>query len=410
MKLIKFSGLIILIILNSTCTNAQNNQSLPSQQDYSDNDLITIGNKLKLHSKVLGEEKEIHVSLPHKYDERVHSYPVIFVLEAEFLFEPTSTITKFMAARSKMPQSIIIGLANGDFEKRHEVGLKKWGGKPDKYLEFFKTELIPYVEKNYRANAHRTIIGLSPSTGFLFEAFLFDPNIFKGYIALSTHLEWDRVDGVNLIDEIISKIEDSNYPKATLYLGRADSDLEQPSVKIAFDDASEKLRKSIPKNVTCKIDILENEEHYLMSLGGIREGFATIYPDSIWKNPGWIGWDKNVNYADSYYRKYFGELSNIYGFDIYPVEDGHSYGYHFSGKIYSAKRWGTNKQVIELAELGVEYYPNSASLHMSLAQAYKLEGKLDMALNTGEKAIKLATTYHVDELEWYKKKFEELKN
>ncbi|WP_084050269.1 alpha/beta hydrolase [Aquimarina macrocephali] len=408
MKLFKILVLAILMFLNSRCTEAQ--QSIPKdlqKETINSGEPIIIGQKFKIHSNVLGEEKEIYISLPHKYDERVHSYPVVYVLEAEFLFEAAGTITKYMAARSKMPQSIIIGLSNGEFEKRKELGYKKWNGIPEKYIEFFKKELIPYIDKSYRVNSHRTIIGLSPTNGFLFEAFLSEPNMFKGYIALSAHLEWNRKEGEELFDEILSKTNDPNYPKNTLYLGRADNDLIQhPNAKAAYTDAKQKLENIQTTNATIKLDILENEEHYLMSLAGIRNGFATIYPNSLWRNPGWMGWDKNENYAQNYYKKYYDKLSAIYGFDIYPVEDGHSYGYYLSGKAYAAKKWGTNKQVIDLLELGIGYYPNSANLHMLLAEAYQTKGDAKLASEIAKKALLLVEKYHPEELGAYKEQLE----
>ncbi len=408
MKLINFLTLIIFIIINSGCTEAQQSKSISNtvkKERINHSERITIGEKFKIYSKVLGEEKEIYVSLPHKYEERVHDYPVVFVLEAEFLFEAASTVTKYMAARSKMPQSIIVGLANGTHEKRYDLNLKKWNGKLDEYLSFFNTELIPYIEKKYRANSHRTIIGLSPTNGFLFEAFLSKPNMFKGYIALSAHLEWNRTEDIKLFDEIISIANNSNYPKNALYLGRADSDLIlHSSAKDAYVDAKQKLIDQKPINATINIDVLDNEEHYLMSLAGIRNGFATIYPDSLWRNPGWIGWDKDENYAINHYKTYYDKLSSIYGFDIYPVEDGHSYGYYLVGKAYSAKKWGTNKQLIDLLELGIGYYPNSANLHIMLAEAYYTKGDTKLASEIAKKAIKLAEKYHPEELEGYKKR------
>ena len=366
---------------------------------------IVIGHKFKIDSQELAEEKQIFISLPHKYDEGVHSYPIVFVLEAEILFEPTNTVSKMMAQRSKMPQSIIVGLANGTYKKRHELSHKRWKGKPEAYIKFFKDELIPYLENKYRVNSHRTIIGLSSTNGFIYEALLNEPNLFNSYIALSAHLEWPRNLGVNLIDEIIAKTSEANYPKINLYLGRADGDAKEDSeVQKAYDDAKEKLQKSKSENLTYKIEIIANEEHYLMSLAGIRSGFETIYPNSLWKNPGWRGWDKNNNYAQSYYKPYFDKLSSIYGFDIYPVEDGHAYGYYLAGKANSAIKWGTNKQEIELLELGIGYYPNSANMHMMLAQAYIKANQPKKSLDTAKKAILHAKKYHPNELQSYQEK------
>ncbi|MDC8004083.1 alpha/beta hydrolase-fold protein [Aureisphaera galaxeae] len=371
---------------------------------------ITIGKKIKFYSSILGEEKELYISLPHKYEERVHSYPVIYALEAEFLFEPVHTVAKVMAARSKMPQSIVVGLANVDYQKRYEMNYERWGGKPDLYLEFFSKELIPFVEENYRANSHRTIIGLSPTNGLLYHTFLNQPEVFNGYIALAAQLEWERVEGVDLMGELMEKYEDLTFPKTTLYLGRADGDMKGDiDAARAFDAASQKLALGKRRNVTCKIDVLQNDEHYLMCLQGVKNGLATIYPNYLWKSPSWKGWDKSTNYAEEYYKGYYEDLSERYGFDIFPVEDGHAYAYHLTGRIQNAKQWGTNQQVIDLAELALTYYPNSAQLRMTLAEAYKANGNIDLALKTGEKAMEMAGMYHSGDLEMYSQRMDALK-
>lgn len=409
MKSLQHTIITFIIAFNLSCVSGQEKSLINKLQSAEKNELISIGKKFTLHSRILGENKEMYISLPHKYEEHIQTYPVIFVLEAELLFESTHTITKFMSARSKMPESIVIGITNGEYKKRNEMGFKKWGARPDKYLSFLEKELIPYLETNYRVNQHRTIIGLSPTTGLLFEAFFEKPELFKGYIALSAHLEWDIIPNSTLIDKIISKIKEPNMSKTTLYLGRADSDLEDGQyIQKAFDDAINKLNKE--KSITnCKIDILENEEHYLMSIKGIRSGLSSIYSNSIWRNPGSIGWDKNKNYAKDYYKNYYDNLSSIYGFDIFPVEDGHAYGYYLTGMIYNANRWGTNKQVIDLAELGISYFPNSANLHIQLAEAYEKDGKLKKAYANAKKAIQLAKTFHYDDLNTYLERFKKLK-
>ena len=409
MKSFQLTLITLVIAFNLSYVSGQEKSPIDKLQSTKENNLISIGRKFTLHSKILGEDKEIYISLPHKYEEHVQTYPVIFTLEAELLFESAHTITKFMSARSKMPQSIVIGITNGEYKKRNEMGFKKWGAKPDKYLKFIEQELIPYIETNYRTNQHRTIIGLSPTTGLLFEAFFEKPELFKGYIALSAHLEWDIIPNSTLIDKIISTIKEPNRPKTTLYLGRADSDLKDGQyIQKAFDDAIYKLKNE--KNITnCTIDILKDEEHYLMAIRGIRSGLESIYSNSIWRDPGLIGWDKTKNYARDYYKNYYDNLSSIYGFDIFPVEDGHAYGYYLAGVIYNAKRWGTNKQVIDLAELGISYYPNSAKLHIQLAEAYKKDGKLKKAYTTAEKAVQLAKAFQPEELNEYLKRVEKLK-
>ncbi|WP_196137899.1 alpha/beta hydrolase-fold protein [Aliikangiella sp. G2MR2-5] len=356
---------------------------------------IVIGSKFNITSKILGEDKEIYVSLPHKYDERVHDYPVIYVLEAEYLFDSVRSIAKLMATRSHMPQSIIVGIANGSYSKRFDMDLPTHGGKPEKHLQFLKNELIPHIEKNYRANSHRTIVGLSPTNGLIFEAFWAEPELFKGYIALSAHLEWDPVKNVKLIDKFIDTITKPDYPKTTIYMGRAGLDLqEDPSYQKYYKEAADKLSKKPVTNVTYKIEILKDEEHYAMALPGIKNGFELIYPREKWTDFNFSWKDEPVEKIKRHYEG----LSKLYGFDVYPIEDGHNYGSHLSGLAHNSSRFGKNKQAIEVLKLGIGYYPNSANLYMKLAEAYKKEGQQKLAKQANDKAVMLAEKYHPEDM------------
>ncbi len=413
MYLIPMKSYFFLFLLLSafvSCTKAQTEKD-PIKQVPSKAAIKVINDKFKLHSTLLGEEKEIYISLPHKYQEHVQNYPVVYVLEAEYLFDATKTITDYMASRSKMPESIVIGIANGAYDKRHEFNYERWNGKPDKMLAFFDQELIPYIEEHYRVNAHRSIIGLSPTTGFLYQSFLRQPAMFQGYIALSAHLEWDRVMGTKIIDEIMAKNNNSNYHNTTFYLGRAASDFpDYPGSKEAFEEAQQKLQNYSPKNVAIKIDIIKDDEHYLMALAGIQAGLKAIHPNSLWRNPGLTGWQKDPNFAQSYYKAYYDKLSTQYGFTIYPVENAHGYGFSITGHLRLAQKWKQPEQVKSLALLGTYYFPNSATMRMALAETYKQEGKPELALEEGKKALELVRQYNMEAFDGFKERFKELES
>lgn len=395
MKLVKIYTLVITIMLGSTCAMAQQNEQ------------IVIGEKFKLHSNILGGEREIYISLPPKYDEHLQDFPVVFVLEAEFLFETTKSITQLLAMRSEMPSSIIVGIPNNTPEDRHEYTILPHGGRVYDHLKFFRNELIPYIEKNYRANKHRTIIGLSPTTGLVFEAFWGEPDLFTGYIGLTTHLVWNPRKGVKMIDKLISGITDPNHPKAAIYFVTADKDANRTAYAQQENaEAVEKL-ENLPKiNVRFKFEILNNDEHYAVVPTGIRNAFKLIYPyhKSVFTTY------RNSEKAVEDYRKHYKSLSEIYGFEMYPVEFGAPHSDSISGFAKYLHRFKNNKDAIELLRLGIDYFPNSANLHMKLAEAYKREGQTDLALEAANKSIRLAIKYRPYELNNFKEALKNIEN
>ncbi len=393
MKQTKIISIILFTLLLTSCMSAQSELVSEVIQEGKGSDVI-IGSRIKILSEVLQEEREILVSLPPKYDEHVQHYPVIFTFEAEYLFEVTQTVAKYMAARSKMPESIVVSLANGEFRKRHEANYKRWGGTPEKYIDFFKKELIPYLKANYRVTDHRTIVGLSPSSGFLYECFMREPSLFNAYIALSAHLEWDRVVGTPLIDELVSKNQIQDFPLTTFYLGRSAQDFQVfDGSEAAFTQAGTMLDSYEANRVNIKLDVIDEDEHYLMVLRGLRSALGTIYPDRLWRNPGKPGWDKQANYAKLLYKDHYDQLSAYHGFTIYPVEDAHADGYSITGLARSAQKWGTGQQFMDLAALGSQYFPNSAQLHCLLAEAYHSNNQAMKARSTAETSLSLAKKY-----------------
>ncbi|HAS45700.1 MAG TPA: hypothetical protein DCS93_34780 [Microscillaceae bacterium] len=395
----------LLVFAQVSCTQAQQPGLVEKPANTTSRESIVVGQKLKLYSKVLGEEKELYLALPPKYQEQVQTYPVVLVLEAEYLFETTASTIKLLQDRSKMPQSIVVGLANGKRNKRNELAFSTHGGKPKAYLQFIKDELIPYIEENYRANAHRTIIGLSPTNGLLFEAFWSAPQVFKGYIALSTHWEWPPAKGVTMVDKFIQTITQPDYPAASIYMGTADGDMRYSQQ--SYRNAIDKLNQKPATKVNYQVDLLKDEEHYAMAIVGIRRGFKLIYPHQEWDFPK----ASDSKHPVAHLKKHYTHLSQQYGFEVYPVEDSHTYSNCLSGMAYNFARWKhkyTNTQTIALLELSIGYYPNSANLHKMLAEAYQRGGQKKMATQKAQKAIKLAAKYYPDELKHYKQQLEKI--
>jgi predicted alpha/beta superfamily hydrolase len=72
-------------------------------------------------------------------------------------------------------------------------GGPKGSGDGAKFLNFLKTELIPFMETNYRGDPARRILG-GHSLGGLFTlyAMFSDPSLFWGYLAGSPAIPWDN--------------------------------------------------------------------------------------------------------------------------------------------------------------------------------------------------------------------------
>ena len=358
------------------------------------------GKQLFIKSAILNEDRQLLISLPVNYDRNIHDYPVIYVMDAEFLFDVTQSIVKIRAERNYMPRSIIVGITNNT-GKRNDMALilknkegreffGGYGGKSKEHVAFLKDEVIPFIEKRYRANSHRTIIGMSPTFGPVLEAFWNDPKLFKAYIVLASELAQYTSNGKTIEERIFASIQSGKHSGNSLYVGKASRDLLNRPIEEthAYTNLNRALEKLNPQNFKYKIEVLEEEDHYGMSVPGIQHGLETIYPKNVWNIP-----YKSLRNADNpakEIKQFFDKLSKQYGFDIIPNEDS----FYFIGNILGVgRRLKSSKrypELVELLELAVSYYPNSSIVHMRLSEAYRGVNELKKAELSEKKSIELS--------------------
>lgn len=363
MKNLIVNNLIALTLL-SCCVQI-------SAQNSKNADII-IGEKLNLYSEILNEDRSIFLSLPPSYDSTTHSYPVIIVMDAEYLFEITNAIVKIKASRNEMPESIIIGIPNNT-GKRSDTALQlsnkegrkffgNYGGKAKDYLAFYSQELLPFIQDRYRINAHRSIIGMSPTFGPVLEAFWSQPNIFTGYIVLAAELSLNTTSGETVAQKLRNAIQDKQHPKASIYVGKAGDDLKRRPAEEAqaFVDLNKALTLTKNPNIDYKIEILENENHYGMSISGIERGLETIYPTDVWTIPYRDFW--NSEDPAKAIRSFYDSLSNQYGFKIIPLEDSFYAAQTLLGTARRMQRQEREKALADIIKLAITYYPKSERL------------------------------------------------
>ncbi|WP_317166911.1 alpha/beta hydrolase [Winogradskyella schleiferi] len=117
--------------------------------------------------------KTIWVYLPTKYKNSKKDYPVIYMHDAQNLFDSETSyvgeweIDEYMDSLNDN-ESIIIGIEHGNEKRIEELTLYKHekygGGKGDAYLTFIKNTLKPHIDVTYRTKPeaeNTTIFGSS---------------------------------------------------------------------------------------------------------------------------------------------------------------------------------------------------------------------------------------------------------
>ncbi|TDQ25579.1 alpha/beta hydrolase-fold protein [Tenacibaculum caenipelagi] len=408
------SLVLVIVLCCFSCSNAQQKERLTIQKPHvENNNSIILASKVKLYSKRLGEERELLISLPENYDQEIQNYPVIFVMDADHvaMFELTRSINNLLAETDFMPKSIIVGLTNnGNLNNRFQMtsGANRGSGfyenKASDYLHFLQHVVIPYVKMNYRVANHKTIIGLSPSNGPLHEAFYNQPNIFDSYIFLAADLYFNYSKSQSKGEKLMEAMKDKSHPKATVYLGMGSKDVDfNQKWGTQFSEYEAQLTAAKNENIRFKFDIIEGDGHYEMAVKGIKNAFKHIYSEDIWNRQNIYHVDRGNTPIDI--KKHFDRLSAHYGFDIFPPES------KIESQTRALLRWGSSENLKTASTLltqAIEYYPNSASLHLILAEAYQKSNDTNMAKRYLKKAIELANKFTVKNYHWFSKKVTEL--
>jgi len=230
----------------------------------------------KIFSTSLNENREITIGLPSNYDKNpTKRYPILILLDSEFLFDPFSGAINYGSYWDNMPETIIVGINQNQKNERHddcsvnenenEEILTKKGSQ---FFDFIGRDLIPYIEKKYRVAPFRIIAGLDTTAGFL-NFFLFNTNpIFDAFISLSPEL----ANGME--NQILNSMSNS---KKTIFYYQSISTEDVKFIKEPVLKLDEALSKVTNSNFKYKFDAFENTTHYSLVLYSIPNVLNHIY-------------------------------------------------------------------------------------------------------------------------------------
>jgi predicted alpha/beta superfamily hydrolase len=190
--------LIFNALLMAQALNAQT--KLPSNKVASTPFVLGLTHHIK--SVQLGENRTLNIYLPPAYKKsNKDSYPVIYLLDgsANEDFIHIVGVVQFLNMIEAMPNSIIVGIANVDrkrdftYPTQNKEDLKNMPttGGSSKFIAFIEKEVQPFVNRTYRTNQDRTIIGQSLGGLLATEILLKKSDLFNRYIIVSPSLWWN---------------------------------------------------------------------------------------------------------------------------------------------------------------------------------------------------------------------------
>ena len=187
-----------------------------------------------IKSTSTGRDYELYIHLPSNYEQdKSAKYPALYILDGQWDFKLMDSVLGGLVYDKFVPQMILVGVTySGDNPNYDSLRVMDDSPVPDehvtgsgdapKFLKFFKTELVPFVETNYRADpSHRVLQGSSFAGLFTLYAMFSDPNFFSGYVAASPYVSY--ADGYSFRQEAEYARSHKELP-ARLYLAVGDSE------------------------------------------------------------------------------------------------------------------------------------------------------------------------------------------
>lgn len=147
-------------------------------------DLLSFAKKEIIPSSFLQTDREIWIRIPDSYTNKqvqAVEYPVIYVLDAETNFmHHSSIVQRFeMGHYPLMAESIVIGITNKNGDRTKDFTPIN----DEAFSNFIGKELIPFIQKNYRTNGFKTLIGHSLGGLFALKTLIDTPTMFQAYVA-----------------------------------------------------------------------------------------------------------------------------------------------------------------------------------------------------------------------------------
>lgn len=143
-----------------------------------------------IRSETLNETRKLYIRLPGDYDISDKSYRVFYRLDGEpgLFMETIGVIHRLVEGEKVIHDMILVMIENTNRDRDMwpvKTEFLPFDPGADRFKEFFKSELISYIDSKYRTSGERILCGQSVSSVFTLYSFLSDPALFDSYISCS---------------------------------------------------------------------------------------------------------------------------------------------------------------------------------------------------------------------------------
>lgn len=255
---LRMKKIVTLLLLSTTL--------ILSAQEYPE---VTIpGSQVrKITSQIVsGQEYKLEIRLPSSYENSTKKYPVVYLMDSQWDFPLVTSIYGEQYYDGFIPEIILVGVTWGGINPNPDIlrtrdytptndGRNIETAGADKFLDFMKMELFPFIESNYRAKSdNRILMGCSLGGLFTLYSLFTHSDMFTGYVAASPAVGWDN--GILYNDEkTFSEKQLAKPVRVYMTVGNVENG------KSYYETFANKMKSSKYKNVQLQSKVLENTGH-----------------------------------------------------------------------------------------------------------------------------------------------------
>ena len=325
----------------------------------------------------LQERRDVQYYFPETYTAE-KKYPIIVVLDGEYLFDQVVANAKFYSNFHGMPEAIVVGVNQSKNNLRNQdCGFEPDSGLPTEkgklFFEFLGMELIPYLETKFSTAPFKMFVGYDITANFGNFYLFKDDSLFNAYISISPYLAPEMETRVpsrlsvmkkKIFYQLILEGEKSENSNRVLALNQTLKSMESDNLRYFFDQ-------------------YENADHISVATYGIGKAFDNIFGMFMPISPKEYK-EKiltQVGPVFDYLADKQASIENLFGFrKTTSLNDIMA--------IYAASRKKEDFESLKpLSDLCKKEYPNTMLGFYFEAEYYEQLGEPKKALRTFEKAF-----------------------
>ncbi len=270
----------------------------------------------RMESESLAGERVFTVHLPRAYATYdSHRFPVLYLLDGETNLAHAGPVVDFLAENGRIPEMIIVAIHAGatrsqDFMPPVE-GQDDAHDRGEAFLAFLESELIPYVDAEYRTAPLRLVSGHSLGGLFVTWAMASGSELANAWLAQSPYLVGNV--GGKVLEEVgsatLAAASTAGPAHAASYyyanLGA------EPDLSANFDMLEEELTGLDSEELVWKLERLSEESHMSTRLLGLYAGLSGYF-EGVWS----IGSAELMESGTEGLAEHVAALSDRYGYPV----------------------------------------------------------------------------------------------